>query len=249
MPNAFDLWRDSFNKVGWFIPPFIQMGFLSEIVAEIHVKGNGFKLDDLEQKLSIAYCSTSLANMVVNRYPKIPFIKDYKDTIAEAVEAHFLGLDHIAVGGLVPVIEGAGRRLADDRGLASEGSIKNVFKLLATDCKRDSAENNIGAVDEIASMMESFMNFAEIYFYSSSQSYPLPDNTNRHGIAHGVYTDADYGRPINFYKTIAGIDFLTFIAGFRVNISIFAPDPTETSIRRAGYYEYLRKIRNAKPQN
>jgi hypothetical protein len=32
--------------------------------------------------------------------------------------------------------------------------------------------------------------------------YPLLDKTNRHGILHGAYKDADYGRPINFYKAI-----------------------------------------------
>ena len=60
-------------------------------------------------------------------------------------------------------------------------------------------------------MLDSFVCFIKDYFFfSSSQGYPLADKTNRNGIAHGAYTDAEYGRPISFYKTIAAVDFLTF---------------------------------------
>jgi hypothetical protein len=55
-------------------------------------------------------------------------------------------------------------------------------------------------------MLQSFLGFIEVYFYSVSQGYPLMDGTNRHGIAHGAYTYSDYGKPINFYKTIRVAD-------------------------------------------
>jgi hypothetical protein len=242
-----DVWRDRFNSVGWFIPPYIQMGFLSAIAADIGDKGNGFQQADLERILSIAYNPASLSSMVMHRYPLAPVVNAYKQTISESIEAHFLGLDHVATGGLIPVIEGAGRELAAQRSLASGGSIKEVFKSLATDCKNDSARNQIGAPTEVASMMESFITFTETYFYSSSQSYPLLDNTNRHGITHGAYNDTDYGTPINFYKTISAVDFLTFISSFRAHISWLAPSPTPESGRLAAYYEYLKSVRRVKP--
>src|SRR5260370_32516184 len=105
------------------------MGFLSQIVFEIVSKGSQFQQTDLEAVLSTAYCASSLASMVTSRYPLMPIVSDYKTTIAESIEAHFLGLDHVATGGLIPVIEGAGRRLAAGRGLKSSGSIKDVFKV------------------------------------------------------------------------------------------------------------------------
>ena len=133
--GSLDIWKARFNSVGWFIPPYIQMGFLSGVAADIGNKEDNFEQADLEKILSIAYNAVSLANMVINRYPLAPIVNDYKQTISEAVEAHFLGLDHVATGGLIPVIEGAGRQLAGERGLTSGGSIKDVFKSLATDCK------------------------------------------------------------------------------------------------------------------
>ena len=39
--------------------------------------------------------------MVMHRYPIAPIIQDYRETIAEAIEAHFFGLNHVAIGGLV----------------------------------------------------------------------------------------------------------------------------------------------------
>jgi hypothetical protein len=187
------------------------------------------------------YDSASLAAMVTERYPVVPFIREHTITIAEAVAAHFLGLNHVAVGGLIPVIEGAGRELAAQRGISNQ-SIKNTFKNLATDLKEDSAKNNIGAVGEIASMMEAFIGFTDQFFYQSSQSYPLLDNTNRHGILHGAYKDADYGTPINFYKTIAAVDFLCFISSFRAHISWLGPNTTPRSLELSMHYEFLKAV-------
>jgi hypothetical protein len=176
--------------------------------------------------------------MVLNRYPQIPVIKLFAQTISEAVMAHFLRLNHVAVGGLIPVVEGAGRRLAKERGLEGDKYIKNVFKDLAGYARKDVRARRIGATDEIVTMLDSFLCFIEDYFFfSDSQRYPLADNTNRHGIAHGAYTDAEYGRPISFYKTIAAVDFLTFISSLKTSkMSGFVPDHTPESRALAARY-------------
>jgi hypothetical protein len=88
------------------------MGVLSRIVGEINACSGKYDQDDLEKTLAQLYEPIGLAAMVMHRYPVAPIIKDYNKTIAEAIEAHFFGLNHVAIGGLVPVIEGAGRELA-----------------------------------------------------------------------------------------------------------------------------------------
>jgi hypothetical protein len=137
----------------------------------------------------------------------------------------------VAIGGLVPVIEGAGRQLATQRGLTPNG-IRDVFAALADDCKQESVNRKRGVPDEIESMMDSFVFFVRNYMYVDSSLYPVVDKTNRHGITHGAYADADYGRPLNFFKTIAAIDFLAFVSSFRANISL-APSPTAASHKLA----------------
>jgi hypothetical protein len=223
----------------------MQMGVLSNIAAEILSRGGQYSQDDLEDTLARLYEPIGLAAMVIDRYPVAPVIKDYRETIAEAIEAHFFGLNHVAIGGLVPVIEGAGRQLAEQRGLTAK-SARAVFTALADDCKEESASKSIGATDEIVSMMDSFSFFVREYLYVDSSLYPLVDKTNRHGITHGAYADADYGRPLNFYKAIAAIDFLTFVSSFRAHISWFAPNPSDASLKLASYYTGLRKLAAAR---
>lgn len=234
--SSLDHFKVSFNFVGWFIPPYVALGFLSLLSNEINAKGGSFSQKDLERWLSIVYAPENLAAMVSERYTITPFVNDYKVIISEAVEAHFLGLNHVAVSGLMPVIEGVGKKLADSRNV-TWNSITNVFVNLATDCKADALKNNIGAVGEILSMMDSFIEFAQNHLYINSNNYALPDKTNRHGILHGAFSDSDYGEPINFYKSIAAVDFLCFVSAFKASISWFAPSPTVQSQQLSNYYK------------
>jgi len=212
------------------MPPYITVGFLNIVANAVDNNKGSFTQDDLEGLLAFVYDSERLASMVLNRYPQTPFINSFEKTILEAVHAHFYGLHHVAIGGLIPVIEGSGKQIAKARGLDETKPVKEVFKDLANFTKSDVINRKIGATNEIVEMIESFLGFIEDYFFVKSQSYPLLDRTNRHGIAHGAFSDADYGRPLNFYKTIAAVDFLTFISSLGTNyISGFVPDPTNES--------------------
>jgi hypothetical protein len=234
----------AFTSVGWFIPPYAALGFLSSLGARILNSQGCFTQDDLESALGALYSTDGLAAMVCSRYPITPVIVEYQHTIAEAVEAHFLGLHHVAVAGLVPVIEGAGRELLKSRGLAGQ-SVKEVFSALAADCKKQ----GVGNTGEVCSMMDSFSSFTENVLYANSDTYPFLDGTNRHGITHGKYRDKDYGRPINFYKTVGAVNFLAFVSAFKANISWLAPDVSDESRRLAAYYRALSFARStSKPE-
>lgn len=235
-----DFYKNIFNSVGWFIPPYISMGILGRIGGDIKLRGSSFKQVELEQHLAYIYNAEHLASMVCERYPVTPYISEFKEIISESVEAHFSGLGHVAVSGLMPVIEGVGRKLADRRGVQHK-HIKETFQNLAADCKNRSKKNNIGAVDEIEAMMDSFIEFSKSNLYINSEKYPQEDNTNRHGILHGAFSDQDYGQPINFYKSIAAVDFLCFIAALDAEISWFAPNETIDSKMLAKYYRLCKE--------
>jgi len=214
-------------------------GCLQQIVSEIE---NGqIVADNLFSYLTPLYSPENLAAMITERYPEVPYVNEYKEIISESVEAHFSGSNHIAVSGLMPVIEGAGRKLLESRGLHAN-SIKSVFVNLAEDCKREVVEKQIGAVDEIIEMLASFLEFTDGHLYINSKQYPLSDNTNRHGILHGAFADEDYGEVINFYKAIGAINFLCFVASLRARISSFAPSPTETSKKLAAYFNMCQEL-------
>jgi hypothetical protein len=244
--GTLDHWRQIFHPVGWFIPPYVTMGAISQATQIIMERGDNFTQDDLEKILELFYGEEFLARMVASFYPIAPAIKDYQATIRECVEAHFFGLNRIAALGLIPVVEGAGWQLAVQRGLKQKPG-KNALVALANDCKKESVEKSLGAVGEVVSMMESFASFISNYLYVGASNYPLTDKTNRHGMTHGVYADADYGTPLNFYKMITAINFLTFISSFRANMSWLGPSPSQESTQLTLYYQALKNSRAARP--
>lgn len=248
--GSLDSFKDAFSSVGWFIPPYVSIGFLGRMVEKIDDARGSYAQGDLEMMLSLIYAPESLAAMVLHRYAITPCVKEYAEIISESVLAHFSGLDHVAVVGLLPVIEGAGTALAKGRGIAVEGrASRKIFIDLAEHCREFSKERGIGDAEAIASMMDSFKEYADKHLYVESSKYPHPDKTNRHGILHGAYTDGDYGAPINFYKAIAAVDFLCFISAFQSAISWFAPDPTPESGKLAEYYSSCVLHSAANPAN
>jgi hypothetical protein len=234
--NLEDL-RNRLNSVGWFVPPYFSSGLLDTVSSTVARRNGDFTQSDLEDVLARVYDADRLASMVLHRYPHMPVIMLFAQTISEAVMAHFLRLNHIAVGGLVPVVEGAGRRLAKERGIKADKPIKNVFEALVAYAKTDVVARRIGATDEIVNMLDSFLGFIDHYFFTGSADYPLMDRTNRNGIAHGAYTDAEYGSRVSFYKTIAAVDFLTFVSSLKTSkMSGFVPAHTTQSTALAERY-------------
>jgi hypothetical protein len=245
MPQDLSKASAAFNRVGWFIPPYLQVQFIlrmqewidSQAIADQSV---------LEWVLSQVYSYEHLAAMVAERYPVTPFVSDYKDTIAEAVEGHAAGLDHVAVAGLMPVVEGVARKIGDSRGVTA-ASIKAVFVNIAQQLKSD-VTTQLATADEVHAMVDSFVTFTATYLYAPSNSYMLTDKTSRNGVLHGVYKDAEYGTPVSFYKTISAIDFLCFISAYWNKLSWLAPNPTGNSAALETYYGTCQGLRIIRPK-
>lgn len=235
----------TFVNIGWFIPPYVP---LAQIINAAEKLKNIQSIDHqnmLEIALKDMYWPERLAAMSIHRYTETPVLMLYKNIISESIEAHYLGLDHIAVSGLLPVIEGAARLLAKDRNIEFKG-VRTLFKVLCDDCKKQALNEQIGAIDEICSMMNSFKLFCDQHLYQSSEKYQLEDNTNRHGILHGVFRDKDYGRPLNFYKCIAAVEFLCWVSAFKSNVSWLLPSASNKSQALGAYYKSLMHLSETK---
>lgn len=212
--NSLPHFEEAFGKQGLVIPLFSNMIILKKAYLEIMDSEDP---DDrrIEEILSSVYTTGHMAAMVLNRYPHVPFISEYQISISEAVEAHFLGLGHAAVAGLIPVIEGAGRNLARSKGLEHE-YVGRTFSQLTEAVMAEVRERKLGDYEAVISVLKSFLSFIKDYFYSDSRSYLLSDRTNRNGISHGHFKDADYGTSLNFYKTLSALDALCLMAEFQV---------------------------------
>jgi hypothetical protein len=232
------------TSIGWFMPPYGNQGQLDIVSREINNANYRVDESEIERVLGFFYTPDRLASMALNMYAQIPVVDLYKRTIAESVAAHFCGLPHVAVSGLMPIIEGAGRELARLRGLKHEGSVKAVFIELIDNAKEDAWTRKIGNTKEIDEMLTGCRDFLTRYFFENSALYPLLDKTNRHGVLHGAYRDSDYGRPINFYKTISAVDILTFISMLQTTkMTGFVPEHTAESRVLAERYRELTRLK------
>jgi hypothetical protein len=233
-----EYYKNLFNSIGWFIPASVNRGMIQDIAREINASRN----PQIEDFLQLIYSQENMAAMVTERYPEVPFIQEYKRIISESLEAHFSGLDHVAVAGLMPVIEGVGQELIDYWGIDRKNSNRQkglikLFSELIENCREHVISKKVGMVSDIVPALDAFEYFLKNNFYVSSIEYKFPDKTNRHGILHGAFKDNDYGEPLNFYKTIGAVEFLSFIISLREPISFFAPSPTERSAKLAELYK------------
>jgi hypothetical protein len=231
-------WVEKLHQVGWFIPPYVSTGWVRSVAGIIERVGAQVGEAELEQLLAEMFTPENLASMVVSRYPQAPIVADFQEIIAEGVEGHFLKLDHIAASGLVPVVEGVTRRLANKQGVEVTKFVP-TFSGLMKHCKDHVARNRIGDVGEIVSMLESFELFLSEVLFANTRDYRRADGTNRHGMTHGIFSDKEFGSPLNFYKIITAINFLTFMSSLYYGGSGFAPAQTAQSQELARYYRTL----------
>ncbi|QGT80616.1 hypothetical protein [Pseudomonas coronafaciens] len=236
--GSLNSYADELGRHGLMIPPFSNMGIVDELV-QILRKAPMDMDEQLTAVLSRIYTPAHLAAMVVSRYAHTKVIDLYAETISEAIEAHLLGLDHIAVAGLMPVIEGVVVKLSLQHGISAKKTTRQKFSSLVSCAIERNNSVKTGDFHQVESMLTVFLSFLEKYFWEGSSSYPLPDGTNRHGILHGAYSDADYGYPINFYKTLTAVDMLCWISEFKP----FQPMPTADSQALAIYYLMMMNLR------
>ena len=236
--------RRPLNDAGWFIPPYVSTSSIASTVKLIQEPG--FTQGHLEAILIHLYPADHLAAMATERIPQVPHVRDYKETIREAMEAHYSGLGRVAVSGLMPVVEGAGRRIAAEWGI-SRHHIQATFNDMAAAFKDHIVSQRIGAVGELISMVDSFSEFLNRHFYIRSEAYGLTDVTNRHGVSHGVYSDELYGFPISFFKVFACIEFLCFFSIMKHPASSFAPEQTDRSKKLLLHFVALAALSRNRP--
>ena len=117
-----------------------------------------------------------------------------------------------------------------------------TLSALVEHCKTHVRDKRIGNVDEIIAMLGSFELFPSKVLFVNTDDYAFTDGTNRHGIAHGLFADAAFGSPVNFYKTLTAINFLTFMSALYYGGSGLVLDETAQSKELAQHYHALLRM-------
>src|ERR1700722_11560761 len=103
---------NAFKEVDWPIPPYLNLGFLTALAKAIKDAPQDAKPAIMREKLASAYTADYLAAMYLDRYSRIPYVKDFARQIDESIRTYFSGYTFNAVTGLLPVIEGIISKIA-----------------------------------------------------------------------------------------------------------------------------------------
>ena len=227
---------DAFKQVDWPIPPYLTLGFLSPLVKAIKDAPQDAKLAIMREKLAGAYTADYLAGMYLDRYSRIPYVKDFARQIDELICTYFCGYTFNAVTGLLPVIEGIIRKMASSQNRdIGQGTKKLNDELQAL---VDRELQSPACYGERLVVLEAFRDFVRDRLLQSTDRYIGFNEFNRHGILHGIFED--FGQAINFLRLVTVLDLLCFSIGLiGGGVSMFAPAPTPESSKLAAVYASL----------
>jgi hypothetical protein len=234
---------DAFKEVDWPIPPYLQLGgFLSPLAKAIRdAATQDAKLAVIRDRLTGAYSADYLASMYLDRYSKIPHVRDFARQIDESIRTYFCGYTFNAVTGLLPVIEGTIRKMATSHNRdVGQGTRKLNDELQALVDREEQSPHCYG---ERLVMLEAFRDFVRDRLLQNTDRYVGLDEFNRHGILHGIFEN--FGQDINFLRLITLLDLLCFSIGLIEGVSMFAPAPTPESSKLAAAYTALHSFHSA----
>jgi hypothetical protein len=233
----------AFKEVDWPIPPYLKLGgFLCPLAKAVRDAPPDTKLVIMREKLAGAYSADYLAGMFLDRYSRIPHVRDFARQIDESIRSYFCGYTFNAVTDLLPVIEGIIRKLANRQNRdVGQGTRKLVDELQALVDREEQSPHCYG---ERLVMLEAFRDFVRDRLLENTDRYVGFNEFNRHGILHGTFEN--FGQDINFLRLITLLDLLCFSIGLiEGGVSMFAPPPNQESLRLAAVYIALRSFHNA----
>jgi hypothetical protein len=188
-------------------------------------------------------------------------LKDYQTIIFEAIEAYYLGMDHIAIMSLIPVFEAGLRNIQDYKlsiksnnvsAVIFEQNLKNIIKLWGR--RRLGAYawhpgKNYNSAIEIdflthicpqSDVINAFRVFFKEVLYKSSHGNN--EGFNRHLIIHLLKND--FRNPANFVRIFICLTHIAFIESLdNPKVPFFWPGIDARDNRTAGYLkEISRKL-------
>lgn len=208
------------------VPLYIGEGTISKDIHEINQSNT--PLNDSDQWLHSNF-SIEVALTYFQRYFAVSnSFKDYKTIIFEAIEAYYIGMDHVAIMSLIPVFEAGLRKIQNSvLGMSAQNVSSKEFerglKQLCLDWGRRRTQEYIwypgksyNAAVEIdflthicpqSDVINAFRLFFSNVLYKNSKEGAV--GLNRHVIVHMLKND--FNNPANFSRIFLAMTHITFI--------------------------------------
>lgn len=208
------------------VPLYIGEGTISEEIHEINQSKT--PLDDSDQWLHSNF-SIEVALTYFQRYFALSnSFKEYKTIIFEAIEAYYMGMDHVAIMSLIPVFEAGLRKIQNsvlgmsDQNVSSKEFERGLKELCLDRGRRRTQEyiwypgKSYNADVEIdflthicpqSDVINAFRLFFSNVLYKNSKEGIV--GLNRHVIVHMLKND--FSNPANFSRIFLAMTHITFI--------------------------------------
>ncbi|WP_315709115.1 hypothetical protein [Brenneria uluponensis] len=236
------------NSLGIALPLYIGEGTLSSAIHEIKRCENPFENSN---KWLFENFSLEIAIAYFNKYfIKSESLKNYKTIIFEAIEAFYLGYDHISIMSLFPVFEGGLRNLlvkfcdGDNTNTSADRFEKEIRKLIITWGRRQlpNFDWHPGKGYDIETEVDFFTHLnPQCDVINSTRSFfknviykPTggvnEGSFNRHLTLHLL--NQDFNEPSNFVRIFLALTHLTFAESLMNNNVPFFWEGVDDNDRR-----------------
>lgn len=188
--------------------------------------------------------------------------KEYKNIIFEAIEAYYIGLDHIAIMSLFPVFEAGLRNIQSklvngDLGNVSTESFDAGIKKMLISCGKElmpeyiwypgKGYNKDVEIDFLThvyppcDVINAFRLFFKDVLYRPSNSPDFSNGFNRHLVVHLLKND--FNESSNFVRLFLALTQITFIESlYNRDLPILFPDSDESDEYNINYLQTLKSI-------
>ena len=188
------------SKVEWFLPLWAGLGDSRKVLAGIAHRTKVEAIQQFDYHTSTIYTLAFQAVCVAQLIPACRSLAEFAPVIREAYLAAYSGYPASSIAALIPVIEGALRKIA---GASSDDTVQGVVDLVCDRaCKAASrlyydgmwlpAEYTTPAYlfarDELVFVFETFRQWLKDAFFRKTGEYDGATWLNRHLFAHGAST-------------------------------------------------------------
>lgn len=239
------------------IPLHLGQGQVDQAISEISHASN--PKDAADYWLNEIFCPEIAATYFNKYFSNSNSLKDYRIIIFEAIEAYYLGMDHLAIMSLIPVFEAGLRNIQNSMLSTQQNNISaDVFEKQLRDIivqwgrRRLNAYiwhpgkdyNSVLEIDFLthicpqSDVVNAFRNYFRHVLYKPS--YGNADGFNRHIIMHLLKND--FNNPANFPRIFICLTHITFMESLNnQNVPFFWPGIDEKDYAVADYLIQISK--------
>ena len=230
------------EKVEWFAPLWVPQGRINELLNDVEYRSKEDAIRLFDYHTSTIYVLSFQAVCIAQLIPQSRSLAKFAPVAREAYLAFYAGYRASSIAALMPVMEGALRRISEDSGsLPVPEQIDRIIDRACMLASRVHFDGNwvpreyrtsdyLYGQDERIFVFETFRQWLKGTFFRQTGEYDGITWLNRHLFAHG--TSTDWQNSANFCRLLVALATLGVIESWHDEsnaVSMLFPEMNEDS--------------------